>query len=166
MFDVKYLLSPLVNNGSAAEHIQMNFNTVRRLHDDEGVVAAGCLSESVVIMFWFEMENENANESPVYQSVSKLLTTNPLYPDIATTIRMTVDKYKEGDNATFGYRRYLDAHDLSQRGQFEYIDYAAIGRRIEAIAVAMRHILKLTPSAKVKVFLSRTLTDFEHYEFI
>ena len=63
--DLKYLVSPLVNNGSNAQNIQFNFNTVRRLEDSENVVAAGCLASNIVVMFWFEMENEAENESPI-----------------------------------------------------------------------------------------------------
>lgn len=126
VLDLKYILSPLVNNGNAASNIQMNFNTVRRLHDDELVVKAGCLSPTVVIMYWFEMENESDGarkgmETPIYQSVAKLQTTNPLFPDIATTIRATVEKFKNGDHPTFGYRQYLDPNDLTKRGQFRQL---------------------------------------------
>ena len=87
-----------------------------------------------------EMPNtsENAlqgNETPIYQSVAELLTVNHMYPDIATTVRLIIDKFKADKVPTFGYRQYTDRNDLSKRGDYQYIDYATISSRIDNISV-------------------------------
>eukprot|EP01084_Bolivina_argentea_P153738 268038_1 len=152
VIDIKFLLSPLVNNSHNAEDIQLNFNTIRRLEDNEIMYDTNCLSSSIRIMFWFEKINEkdvlNINETPIYQSVSKLLTINPLYQDVGTTIRSVCNKYKTDINQyqTFGYREYLDKNDISKRGNYKYINYDIISARIDNISCAFKHILNLKPN--------------------
>ena len=84
VMDLKFLLSPL--NATKPEYIQFNFNTVRRLNDNENVINAGCLDSKIRLMWWIEEPNPNKNESPVYKTVPQLLTINPLYPDYGTII--------------------------------------------------------------------------------
>eukprot|EP01084_Bolivina_argentea_P040501 74848_1 len=149
VLDIKYILSPLVNNGQNVHNIQLNFNTIRRLKDDENMYDTGCLSPAIRIMFWFEFENESKGETPIYQSVAKLLTTNPLYPDLGTTIRKVCATYA-GDNVdTFGCREYLDQNDLSKRGAFQYINYNLISQRVDYISVAFKDILGLPKGSMI-----------------
>ena len=118
---------------------------MRRLEDDEIFYDTKCVGDdSIIVMFWYEFSNPNPGESPIYQSVNKLLTVNPLYPDIATLIRKICSQYSQDKTAqTFGSRTYLDKNDLTKRGEFKFITYDTITKRIDNISVALRDILNL-----------------------
>eukprot|EP01084_Bolivina_argentea_P044992 82803_1 len=90
VIDLKCLLSPLID--ANPEYIQLNYNTIRRLKDDENLIKSNCLSPSVKIMWWLEIENINnknksksqRTESPIYRATSHLVGVHPLYPNMAT----------------------------------------------------------------------------------
>ena len=147
VIDIKFMLSPLA--GSEAENIQLNYNTMRRLNDDEVMFDTDCLKPSIVIMFWFEFANKNPGESPIYQSVPKLIDINPIYPNVGATIRKVCKKYGPDGRGTFGYRKYLDKQDFNKRGEYQYIDYEIINNRIDTISCALKYELGLNKDTMV-----------------
>ena len=152
VFDIKLLLAPLID--SKPEYIQLNYNTQRRLKDDENVMKSNLLSDDIVIMFWLELPNKKAiskdgtiTESPIIRSVTDLLNINPLYPDMGTTIRKVCSEFDSIN--TFGVREFLDQNDFSKRGEYKWTNYAEINERVTNIASGYRNLGLIPNKSKV-----------------
>eukprot|EP01084_Bolivina_argentea_P037314 69001_1 len=149
IIDLKFLLAPLID--TKPEYIQFNYNTLRKLNDNENVIKANCLSPNIVIMWWLEFENQNPNESPIYRSVSHFVKMHSEYQNFGESIRKICNKY--GNNVeTFGIRKYMNKNDLSVRGEYEYINYKIINDKITKIAAAFCE-LGLSKKLKSKIGL-------------
>ena len=155
IFDCKILLSALID--TKPENIQLNYNTERRLNDDENVIKSNCLSSDIVIMFWLELPNKNAinkktgklYESPIIRSQPHLLNINPLYPDMGTTIRKVCAEFDSID--TFGVREYIDDKDFSKRGKYQWTNYKKVNERVSNIASGYRKLGLIPNKSKVGI---------------
>eukprot|EP01083_Nonionella_stella_P151258 483037_1 len=137
VIDLKFLLAPLID--TQPEYIQLNYNTLRRLNDSENLIQSNCLSPSIKVMWWLEIENKKGNETPIYRSVSHLTKVHPSYTNFGESIRKICAKF--GDQVeTFGVRKYLDPNDLSLRGEYEFINYQIINDKITKLAAAFCHL--------------------------
>eukprot|EP01084_Bolivina_argentea_P038773 71690_1 len=149
IMDIKFLLAPLID--AKPEYIQLNYNTSRRLSDDENVIKSNCLSSDIVIMFWLEIPNPDSDkgESCIYRACSHLTTINPLYPDMGTTIRKVLSQHP--DTKTFGVREYLDKNDFTKRGEYKWSNFNTTNQRVTNFSSGLRNLGLIPKQSKVGI---------------
>eukprot|EP01084_Bolivina_argentea_P059633 108922_1 len=151
VIDLKFLLSPLID--AKPEYIQLNYNTERRLQDNENVIKSNLLSSEIIIMFWLELDNPNAakGESPIYRSVSHLLGFNPRYPNMGAVLRKYLKQNADQGVETWGIRKYLDKNNLSKRGEYEWTNYKTMNQRVTDLASGFRCLGLMPGKSKIGI---------------